>query len=74
MTTEALSAKQLANTGGYLILAGILISVICAFIGAIAAFNGGSGAFLIAGAIPGLLLVAIGYLKRIAVTLASSRL
>ncbi|WP_417219685.1 hypothetical protein [Arthrobacter sp.] len=68
MTTNA-QRQKIRTAGDFMIVGGTLLAVVAAFLGLILLFSGSGAALVLSGVPTGLLLMAVGYLKRIATAL-----
>lgn len=73
MNTD-LDRKKASLAGTVPMAIGVFVAAICFVVGGLAVLMGGTGGFIVLGVIPGLLLVVIGYLKRIAAVLLVERI
>lgn len=68
MTTNA-QRQRIRTAGDFMIVGGTLLAVVSALLGLLVLFSGGDAALVLFGVPSGLLLMAVGYLKRIATAL-----
>ncbi|WP_344880860.1 hypothetical protein [Zhihengliuella alba] len=71
MTIKNENKAKVAVPGDFLIGIGGALATICVLIAIFVAFSGGTAGTVLGGVVPGLLLVVVGYLKKIAVAVSA---